>query len=158
MRMPNLKVMRNVWTSAVCYTPDVRRLSLRLLIPLLLLPWLTGCFLASGLTETSDRTSDGGNVYVSLVSAEGTETRELQTNFVSHPLDVTVFARTERGQLRIEILDPQDSVVIALDAQPAEQYRRAIVPTDEEGILRYRIRAVGAQRSVFQILYQPADA
>jgi type 1 fimbria pilin len=109
----------------------------------------------AGSQESSDSTTDGGNVYVSFVSSDGTETRSVSTPFPDQQVELTVSARTDAGQLRIEILDPQDSVVMALDAQPTEQYRPATVTTDESGNFRYRIRATGAQNGEFQILYQP---
>lgn len=131
---------------------------LRLLILAVLLPLLSGCLLISGAIQTSDNTSDGGNVYIDFVSADGTDTQIVQTNFPARPLEVLVSARTEHGQLRVEILDEQDSVVLTLDAQPSEQWRQGMVTTDVDGTFRYRIRATGAQRGAFQILYQPADS
>lgn len=131
--------------------------SRKLCLLLVLLPLLSGCLLVSGQTLTGDSTADGGNVYVDFVSAEGTDTHEVQTNFVERQLEVLVSARTERGQLRVEILDANDSVALVLDAQPSEQWRQGIVTTDGEGNFRYRVRATGAQRGTFQILYQPVD-
>ncbi len=139
------------------YLGSIRRFCLELLILVTILPSLSGCLLISGAVQTSDSTSDGGNVYVDFVSADGTDTRAVQTNFPAQALEVLVAARTEHGQLRIEILDEQNSVVLALDAQSMEEWRQGIVTTDVEGIFRYRIRATGAQRGTFQILYQPAD-
>lgn len=135
----------------------VARGNLKLCILVMLLPLLSGCLLVSGQTQTGDSTDDGGNVYVDFVSAEGTETRTVQTNFVARSLEVLVSARTEQGQLRVEILDANDSVALVLDAQPSEQWRQGIVTTDDAGSFRYRIRASGAQRGAFQILYQPVD-
>lgn len=122
---------------------------------LVLVLLLTGCFLASGQRSSSDSTPDGGNVYEAFVSADGTQTRSVPTTFNAQPLRVTVSARTDRGQLRIEILDPEDSVVMALDAQPDEQFRDTVVATNDAGEFRYRIRATGAQNGEFLILYQP---
>jgi hypothetical protein len=117
---------------------------------------LSGCMLIAGEDQSGDNTLDGGNVYVSFVSAEGVETRSVPTAFPNQPLDVTLFARTESGQLRLELLDPQDSVVVALDAQPSERTNQATVTTNEAGEFRYRIRATGAQNGEFTILYQPS--
>ena len=128
----------------------------RVLLLLALVPELAGCLLLSGPRQSSDRTEGGGNVSVQFVSAEGNETRQVQAADTETTLTVTVFARVERGQLRIEILDPQGSVVLPIEGTAEEKVARATVPTDANGILRYRIRATGAQRGGFQILYQPS--
>lgn len=125
---------------------------------LALLPALSGCLLIAGAQQSQDRAEDAGNVSVQFVSAEGTEVRQVAAANGSTRLDVTVFARAERGQLRIEVLDPQGSVEFAVEGTPEEQVNRGTIPTDAAGVLRYRIRATGAQRGQFQILYQPAGA
>lgn len=119
---------------------------------------LQGCLLISGAQQSADRVIDAGNVTVQFVSAEGTELRQVQAADEARDLDVTVYARAERGQLRIEVLDAQNSVRFVIEGAPEEQIARGIVPTDAQGMLRFRIRATGAQRGGFQILYQPADA
>ncbi len=128
----------------------------RLAVVLLLGQALTGCLLMSGGQESADRAEDAGNVSVQFVSAEGTEVRQVAAADGSQRLDVTVFARAERGQLRIEVLDPQGSAAFVVEGTPEEQVNRGTVPTDAAGMLRFRIRATGAQRGQFQILYQPA--
>lgn len=117
---------------------------------------LSGCFLVSGATRSADQTSDGGNVYVSYVSAEGTETTAVSTNFPSQRLEVTVFAQNRSGQIRIEVLDAQSSVVLSVEGTAQERVGQAFVQTDPSGTFRYRVRATGAQRGSFTILYQPA--
>ncbi len=128
----------------------------RMVCILLVLPSLTGCLLISGGQQSTDRVIDAGNVTVQFVSAEGTETRQVQAADGASDLDVTVYARTERGQLRIEVLDPQNSVRLVVEGTPEEKVARTTVPTDAEGMLRFRIIATGAQRGGFQLLYQPA--
>lgn len=117
---------------------------------------LSGCFLVSGATRSADQTADGGNVFVSFVSAEGTETQVVTTSFPSQQLEVTVFAQNRRGQIRIEVLDPQGSVVLSVEGTAQERVAQALVQTDSQGVFRYRVRATGAQRGSFTILYQPA--
>jgi hypothetical protein len=116
---------------------------------------LSGCLLISGPVQSTDSTPDGGNVYVGFVSAEGSETRTVDTNFPAQELEITVFAQNQRGQMRVEILDEQNSVVVAVEGQADEQARVGKVQTNGEGEFRFRIRATGAQRGAFQILYQP---
>lgn len=116
---------------------------------------LTGCLLISGPTQSSDSTPDGGNVYVGFVSAEGSQTSVVKTNFVSQELEVYVLARNEKGQMRVEVLDEQGATVFAIEGQAEENGKRGLVRTNAAGEFRYRIRATGAQRGAFQILYQP---
>lgn len=116
---------------------------------------LSGCFLISGPTQSSDSTPDGGNVYVGFVSAEGTQTTVVKTNFPSQELEIYLLARNDRGQMRIDILDEQGATVFAIEGQAEESGRRGTVRTNAAGEFRYRVRATGAQRGAFQILYQP---
>lgn len=127
-----------------------RKLSWVLCVPL-----LTGCLLVSGGQPSADRADDAGNVSLQFVSADGTEVREVIAADSATKLLVTVFARAEQGQLRIEILDPQGSATLVIEGTPEEQVARATVATDENGILRYRVKATGARRGSYQILYQP---
>ena len=132
----------------------LRRLGLCLLLAACA-PLFTGCLLIAGGQQSSDRAEDAGNVSVRFVSAEGTEIRQVDTGIVSAQLRVTVFAQVERGQLRIEVLDPQGSAALVVEGTPDEQVARTTVVTDAQGNLRFRIRATGAQRGGFQLLYQP---
>lgn len=123
----------------------------------LLMPLLSGCLLMSGARESQDRAEEGGNVRGEYVSAEGTETRAVQAADGPTNLSVTVFAQNERGQLRIEVLDPQGAQVLVLEGTPEQRVAQAVVPTDAQGVFRYRIRATGAQRGAFEILYQATE-
>jgi hypothetical protein len=119
---------------------------------------LSGCLLISGANQSADSTGEGGNVYVSFVSAEGNDTRTVQTNFPAQTLDLTVFVRNERGQMRIEVLDDRGSVALSIEGTAQEQVRPGQVRTNAAGEFRYRVRATGAQRGEFQILYQPTGS
>lgn len=130
----------------------------RVLQLLMTLPLLTGCLLMSGAQQSTDRAEDAGNVSVQFVSADGTEERQVLAADGATSLLVTVFARVDRGQLRIEVLDPNNSAVIILEGTAEEQVARGTVPTDATGNLRFRIKATGAYRGGFQILYQPASS
>ncbi len=148
------KVMRNRWPGA--RSTSGRALGSALLCSLFGV-LLTGCFLISGPVESTDNTPDGGNVYVGFVSADGEEIRTVTTNFPNQTLEVTVFAQNQRGQMRLEIMDVQNSVSLSVEGQAEEQARVATVRTNAAGEFRYRVRATGAQRGSFQILYQPTD-
>ena len=129
----------------------------RLFVVVCCVPVLAGCLLMSGAQQSADRAEDAGNVSVQFVSAEGTEERTVTAADGETTLLVTVFARSEQGQLRIEVLDPQGSATLVIEGTPEEQVARATVATDANGVLRYRVRATGARRGSFQILYQPAS-
>jgi hypothetical protein len=118
---------------------------------------LSGCFLISGPVESADGTADGGNVFVGFVSAEGSQTRTVQTNFPSQTLEVIVTAQNRTGQMRVEILDPQNSLVFGVESQARDQTGIGRVQTDATGAFRYRITATGAKNGTFQILYQPVN-
>lgn len=118
---------------------------------------LSGCFLISGPVESADSTADGGNVFVGFVSAEGTQTRSVQTNFPGQTLEVIVTAQNRTGQMRIDLLDPQDSVVFQVESQARDQTGIGRVRTDATGAFKYRITATGAKNGTFQILYQPVN-
>lgn len=116
---------------------------------------LSGCLLISGPNESADSTPDGGNVYVGFVSAEGNDTRTVATNFPSAELEVTVLARSDKGQMRIDVLDDQGGTLFSVEGTADERGQRGAVRTNAAGEFRYRVRATGAQRGSFQILYQP---
>ncbi len=130
----------------------------RALLVLVVLPLLTNCLLISGAQQSSDRAEDAGNVNLQFVSMDGMEVREVAAADGAADLLVTIFARVDRGQLRIEVLDPNGSAVIVVEGTPEEQVARGTVPTDANGMLHFRIKATGAHRGGFQLLYQPADA
>lgn len=131
------------------------RCAKHLFLILLVMPLLSGCLLIAGEQASNDNTADGGNVYVTLVSADGNEVRRVPTRFRNRALTVFVSARNEQGQLRIEVLNPDNSAVLVVDAQPSDQTKPGVVTTNAAGEFRYRIRATGAQNGEFQILYQP---
>ena len=130
----------------------------RALFTLALIPLLTNCLLIAGGEQSADRAADAGNVSVQFVSADGTEVRQVSAADTTTRLLVTVFARVERGQLRIEVLDPQGSAIIVLEGTPEEVVMRGVGPTDAAGNLHFRVKATGAQRGGFQLLFQPAPA
>ncbi|MBA3947314.1 MAG: hypothetical protein H0X37_22495 [Herpetosiphonaceae bacterium] len=123
----------------------------------MLVPLLSGCLLMSGPRESADRATDGGNVRVDFISAEGTETRHVQAADGPTKLALIVSAQVERGQLRIVMLNPQGAQVLVLEGTPEQHVAQVVVPTDDKGNLTYRIQATGAHHGGFEILYQPAE-
>ncbi len=131
-------------------TPFVHRCLLMLVLGLL----LSGCMIASGEQTSSDTPENGGNLSTTFVSAEGSEERTLSTGAPGE-LNVITIVTVSQGSLQIELLDPQGSVIYAVQGRPQEQVTKSgNVPTDAEGRLRYRVSATGARNGGFQILYQ----
>lgn len=115
---------------------------------------LSGCMLVSGERVSADTQAAGGNISASFVSAEGTETRTLATGTPGQ-LEVIAIVSVDRGELRLDILDPNGSVVFSVQGRPQEQVTRSgSVPTDAEGNLYYRVVTQGARNGNYQILYQ----
>lgn len=115
---------------------------------------LNGCVLMSGRRDSTDVQPASGNVSVSFVSAEGTSTETLETGQAGE-LNVIVFVSAQQGILRVEMLDPQNAVVFAVQGRPdAPVTRSGTVPTDPSGIVRYRVFAQGARSGGYQLLYQ----
>jgi hypothetical protein len=127
-----------------------------LLFLLALLFTLSGCLLASGEALTIDQQGGSGNLSAEFVSAEGLEERFLQTASPNSALQVIVIASVETGDLGVELLDPNGSVVFSVVARAGAQVTRSgLVPTDSEGRLRYRLNAFGARGGNYQILFLP---
>jgi hypothetical protein len=117
---------------------------------------LSGCLLASGEALMIDLQGGAGNLSAEFVSAEGLEERFLQATEGASELQVIVIASVETGDLGIDLLQPNGSVVFSVVARPGTQVTRSgIVPTDSQGRLRYRLNAFGARGGAYQILFQP---
>ena len=117
---------------------------------------LSGCMLMSGELTSADTPPTGGNVSTSFVSAEGVDTRTLETG-AAGTLNVITIVSADQGSLTVELLDPNGSVVYAVTSRPQEPVTRSgSVPTNDAGELRYRVSATGARNGTFQILYQRA--
>jgi hypothetical protein len=132
---------------------DRNRMARIYLIPILA---LSGCLMASGEALTIDQQGGAGNLSAEFVSAEGLEERFLQATEGSSELQVIVIASVETGDLGIDLLNPNGSVVFSVVARPGTQVTRSgLVPTDNQGRLRYRLNAFGARGGAYQILFQP---
>jgi hypothetical protein len=112
--------------------------------------------LISGEATTIDLQGGAGNISTQFVSAEGGEDRTVQAAEASAELQVIAIVAVESGDLSIDLLDPSGSVVFTVAARPGSQITRSgLVPTDETGLLRYRVAARGARNGSYQLLFQP---
>jgi hypothetical protein len=129
----------------------------RLLLLIVLALLLSGCLMTSGEQSSSDAQPAGGNFSTTFVSAEGEDLRTLATNGGPASLNVTVIVEVDQGELRLEMLNPQGSVVFAVQGRPGEQrevVRSGVVEANDQGELRYRVVARGARDGSYQVLYQ----
>jgi hypothetical protein len=118
---------------------------------------LSGCLLTSGERPSTDALPDGGNVSTTFVGATGNGERTIETGANSATMNAIVIVQAERGELRLELLNPDGNVAFAVQARPDEQVtRRGDVQTDEQGRLHYRVIAQGARNGGYQVLYQRA--
>lgn len=115
---------------------------------------LSGCLLVSGEQTSSDTPLEGGNLSTTFVSAEGSEERVINTG-AAGTLNVITIVSINQGQLVVELIDAQGSVIYSVQGRAGEQVTKSgSVPTDDQGQLRYRINATGARSGGIQILYQ----
>jgi len=120
---------------------------------------LSGCLLTSGERPSVDVLPDGGNVSTTFVGADGNGERTVETGANSTTMNAIVIVQADRGELRLELLNPDGNVAFSVQARPDEQVtRRGDVSTDEQGRLRYRVIAQGARNGGYQVLYQRAGA
>ena len=118
---------------------------------------LSGCLLTSGERPSIDALPDGGNISTTFVGADGSAERTVETGASGATLTAIVIVQAERGELRLELLNPDGNVAFSVQARPDEQVtRRGDVQTDDQGRLRYRVIAQGARNGGYQVLYQRA--
>jgi hypothetical protein len=136
---------------------QIRTMALHLVLCSLFSVLLTGCLLTSGERASMDALPDGGNVSTTFVGADGNGERTVETGANSAAMNAIVIVQAERGELRLELLNPDGNVAFSVQARPDEQVtRRGDVLTDEQGRLRYRVIAQGARNGGYQVLYQRA--
>jgi hypothetical protein len=118
---------------------------------------LSSCLLTSGERPSMDALPDGGNASSTFVGAHGNGERTVETGANDTTMNAIVIVQADRGELRIELLNPDGNVAFSVQARPDEQVtRRGDVLTDEQGRLRYRVIAQGARNGGYQLLYQRA--
>jgi hypothetical protein len=118
---------------------------------------LSGCLLVSGERASADNLPDGGNVSSAFVGADGVAERAVETGATAATLNAIVIVQAERGELQVEVLNPDGSIAFSVKGRPEEQVtRQGSAVTDDTGRLRYRVIARGARNGSYQLLYQRA--
>jgi hypothetical protein len=136
---------------------QLRTLALHLVLCSLFSVLLTGCLLTSGERPSIDTQPDGGNISTSFIGADGDAERTVDTGAPTAALNAIVIVQAERGELRVDLLNPDGNVAFSVQARPDEQVTRSgPVQTDAAGHLRYRVSARGARNGGYQVLYQRA--
>ena len=120
---------------------------------------LAGCYLVSGErveTFLIDETRPG--VYTAhFVSADGRQYREIEAGLPGVPVVVDVSARTEEGQLVLELLDIDYAPALTVTARFGLQGQgSAAVRTDGAGRIVLRISANEAHEGTFTLRYRLA--
>jgi hypothetical protein len=111
--------------------------------------------LVSGERVANDVQPGGGTLSASFVSAEGSADRTIDVAPGLSEVQIIATIDVEEGALGIDLLQPDGSVLFSVDGRPNDRITRSgSVPLDEQGRLRYRVRAVGARNGSYQILYQ----
>jgi hypothetical protein len=118
---------------------------------------LSGCLVVSGERASADNLPAGGNLSSSFVGADGVSERTVDTGATAATMNAIVIVQAERGELQVELLNPDGSIAFAVKGRPDEQVtRQGSVKTDDRGRLRYRVVASGARNGSYQVLYQRA--
>jgi hypothetical protein len=130
----------------------------RLLAAAGLLALLGGCTLSSGQQTTTGKGPGGGSFAVEFVTSDSMEGASEETiQIADHEVLVSVIctASIKKGGLQIEILKPDGSAALTLKGQTTrENVATALVRTDAEGRLRYRISTSEAHGGAYRIVYQ----
>jgi hypothetical protein len=117
---------------------------------------VTGC---EGYTEMNSRSSghqdgNGGDVRASLGKANGTSTKDLETQAGGVILDANVTLSVGAGSYKIELLGENDEVTLALEAQGGERVSgQGWMVADAFGDASYRVTAVDAEDVEYRIEY-----
>lgn len=117
---------------------------------------LTGC---EGYTEMNSRSSQqqdgsGGKITVLVGEANGTSTKDLESQVSGAILDATVILKVGRGSYKIELLGENDEVTLALEALGGETVSgQGWMAVDTFGDASYRVTAIEAEDVEYSIEY-----
>lgn len=118
------------------------------LLCVLLLAMVAGCegaFTASGSSERSSFTAQGGFVERNIRRANGSITEEIELDGSGGRLDTTVTLEVEEGSFAIELLDADDNVTLSLEATPGNPASGQGTMETVFGTARYRVMAEEAR-------------
>ena len=117
---------------------------------------LTGCEAYTEMNSRSSQQQDGsgGKTTVSVGEANGTSTKDLETEVSGAILDAIVTLKVGSGSYKIELLDENDQVTLALEALGGETVSgQGLMAADAFGDASYRVTAVEAEDVEYSIEY-----
>lgn len=130
-----------------------------LAIGLVLLPLLGGCLLMAGEQREDTQGLKGGARTSSFVSSDTNgEFVDQEIDVADSPilLDVTVWAKAGKGELRLDVLSgDNDNLAFTLISTERGVEISQRMRTDEVGRLHYRMRATGVRNGEYSISYKP---
>ncbi len=115
-----------------------------------------GCEGYTEMNSSSSRQQDGsgGKITVTVGEANGTSTKDLETQVSGAILDATVILKVGRGSYKIELLGEDDAVTLALEALGGETVTgQGWMVVDSFGDASYRVTAVEAEDVEYSIEY-----
>ncbi len=115
-----------------------------------------GCEGYTEMNSSSSRQQDGsgGKITVTVGEANGTSTKDLETQVSGAILDATVILKVGRGSYKIELLGEDDAVTLALEALGGEIVTgQGWMVVDSFGDASYRVTAVEAEDVEYSIEY-----
>lgn len=127
-----------------------------MLLLLLVLP-LTGCYLVSGerTQEATPNPQGVGTLEVRFVTSDGQMDREIMLGVPKAPVLVDMVVRAEGGELTLSFLDPEFNPLLTVTGGYGLEGRgSAEIQTDERGRLLVRITANEARDGAYTIRYQ----
>jgi outer membrane usher protein FimD/PapC len=127
--------------------------SLLLVVAVLLLACCEG-YTEMNSSSSEHQSGSSGNISASAGKANGTVTKDLETQIDSAILDATVTLSVGAGSYKIELLGENDEVTLALEAQGGETVTgQGWMVTDAFGDASYRVTAVEAEDVDYRIEY-----
>jgi len=124
----------------------------------LLISLVIGCqsMTQSGVKSSSHQNMNGGGIQVRIKKANGGSTEEIEVEGVGSGvvLDSDVTISVETGSFKIELLDADDEVTLALEARDGETVSGSgDMAVDSFGEATYRVTAVEASNVEYSIDY-----
>lgn len=135
----------------------MRHIKFLLLFGLGLLLFLGACdsYSQTGVRSSTVQDMSGGRITTSVSKANGTITEDIEVEGIADLiLDATVTLSVGSGSFKIELLDEDDQVTLALEARDGQTVDgQGWMVTDAFGDASYRVTAVEAEDVEYTIEY-----
>lgn len=124
---------------------------------ILLMPALAGCYLASGqrVLSATPNVQGAGQEAVQFVTSDGQMEGEILLPVPGVPVRVEVTATVRSGELVITLLDASANVALSVAGRYGlEGQGGAVIQSDAQGRLHFRVTANEAREGAYAIRYQ----